>query len=165
MHQAPRQVGTRRERVTTESLVQPGGGSAGVSDTGLHYPLAIAQRVPLLVHFFVPEGPDTAPDRLRELVRGQGLPTDASAIEPWVEAEKDPALRFSGYVMLASAVPFRRTAGAPTGRWLGEIQRLAPILKASLDEKGKARGGLDAAQPRGAPGWRIPDESHGVPRC
>jgi hypothetical protein len=137
-HQAPRQVGTRRERVRTEILVQPGGGSPGVSDPRFHYPLAIAQRVPLRVHFFVPEGPDTAPDRLRDLVRsGQGLPTDASAIEPWVDAEKALALRFSGYVMLVSAALSRRTAGAPTGRWLGEIQRLAPILKARLDEKGQ----------------------------
>lgn len=138
-HQMPRQIGMRREHLTSEMELQPGGGSPGISDPTIHAPLAIARRVPLTVHFFVPAGPDTAPDRLRELVRsGQGVPSDVDGISPLVEAEDDPSLRFSGFVMLASAALSRRAAGAPTARWLGEIRRLAPIVKSRLDARDQA---------------------------
>ncbi len=138
-HQEPRQVGMRRERLTLEMEVLPGGGSRGTNDPTIHPPLAIGRRVPLLLRFFVPDAPHAAPDRLGQLVRsGSGVPGDVSQIAPWVEAETDPALRFSGYAMLAVAALSRGAAGAPTATWLAELRRLAPVVKARLDEKDQA---------------------------
>lgn len=139
-HHAPRQIGTRLERFTTDMEVLPGGDSPGTSDAGtIRVPLAIGRRATVVLEYVVPSAPEPAPDRLRELLLdSRAVPGDAGLIAPWVAAETDPSLRYSGYVLLAANVLSSQGDRARADAWLDEIHRLAPSVKASLDASERA---------------------------